>query len=275
MGQTTVDGLKGALEMGSQVTALAAAFAYLLGLLVVNLFLSRYGANYLGFVTPQYFAVGAWAIYPMVAGFALLRPISGARGVPADSPGRHRFERALARLAGVTVGAAVFGGPLFLMGVDFRSHSAAGWVVCLLLAMWTSSPKGLRRWNPTPVRAEGWAFGAVLMLAVVIFYCISFSYAYATIPARWGGGGDNDVRILLSQEGSAELRPLFGQGDSTGIPMRLLLMSDDGALVAPRSTDRAYFIRRSSIAAIALEGNPIGPGHRQSPQRPDTVRGKP
>src|SRR5438132_12610389 len=59
------------LEIGSRSVALATGVAYFLGLIVTNVHLARYGANFLGFLSIQYLAAGIWAAYPSAVGASI------------------------------------------------------------------------------------------------------------------------------------------------------------------------------------------------------------
>jgi hypothetical protein len=260
--------LKSFLEMGSKVAAAIGALAYGCGLVVLHLYLQKYGVNTLGFFAPQYVAAGLWAVtfvgYSFATGCAVRFVLISEQEASHSRSGRWRpyVESAcmLLLLFGPTLGLRVIldipvgwrwlWPALLPLGLGFLLAPSLGPV---------SSDTELTSEARVRFRPElsGWwlalgAFATVMMLMSLLGFS---DWVYPSIPARWGGGAPARARVLVSAAEVGHLREVKILADSLqgAIVGKLLLLTDDDVLLLPDRHTRPVLLRRSAVLALVLE----------------------
>ena len=231
-----VEGLKNLLEIVAKVFFGLTVVCYAIGLIVVNISLSKYGVFSLSILRVSYVTAGAWAIFFLLAPalvfvifwfFALaINPalragwLSGRSLYRPTQEEQERLEeltavkrRRLFRLtdALLTVGAtSLLLLPFFGLWLTSGDESYGIWLIALILGamidsilftLWT-----LVRWVRSAPHAT-FAFFApltglgVILLAAIIAYPIIFGYlVYNTIPSQLGGGSPTAVQLVIDAD---------------------------------------------------------------------------
>jgi hypothetical protein len=253
-------------EYLGRVLAPAAGLTYFLGFLVVNFHLQQYGVNFLGVFAPQYLTAGLWDLYPFLAGLGLSamaqEPLRWDRN---PIRWRRTLKNFLLRLAVVFGLVCAIMAPLWMLDDTFMDQprtlgaalSLMAWLGAAFYGFWLGKPVP----PPTVEPQRGfrmYLFYGLLTLACVVGYCRLFVLAYEGVPARWGGGGEVRAKLLLNPGFSTRLDGLKGFGrDSSGVTVRLALVTDNILLIVPPTRDApAVVIRRQDVEGIVLEQPP-------------------
>lgn len=278
--------LPSALEVSTRAGVLVSGLTYIIGLLIVSIHLSTYGALPLGFFAQQYITAGVWGLLPAAFGIASIVLIS--RGVARDRPLAHTLysyihSRSVAQ-------AVVVLGALFILGLlgwqllrVLQVGWHWGWVACYMAPPFLFSiirtsramnAEGPRNTLPDDMQV---AYLTGLAALTVVVYCAIFAGGpFRTIPPYLGGGVPIDARLLLRDPTRSSLRfalyrELYSRRpsqvaqdgrvsgrrvapDST-FPVKVLMLTDDQILFLPDecrfvysdSDCAAYHARRSSV----------------------------
>jgi hypothetical protein len=162
--------------------------------------------------------------------------------------------------------------PLWLLDENFPDQtwtmgavlSLMAWLGAALFGFWLGRPGNSRAEEP-PRGFRMYLFFGLITLAATVGYCRFFVFAYESVPARWGGGGEVRAKLLLNPGFSARLDGLKGfDRDSAGVAVRLALVTDNILLIVPPTGDApALVIRRQDVDGIVLESRPESGRWRQ------------
>lgn len=253
------------LDVGGRSVALMGGLAYLLGLIVTNVHLQEFGGTFLGFFTLQYLSAGLWALYPLMIG-ATIYWLFFTESVTWSTHRIRRWRRA-GNLARVTVGLvfilSVAFIPLMLLDILETAKDLAIWLLPVPMAFWIVYPHHYRHKTasleestrgPPKDRHMIFGFYGLAVVFVIVWYCVTFSYPYRTIPARWGGGQPALGQMVLTENMDRTLLMGFGFAvDSKIIEVRVLALTNDVILVMAPASERGVLVRREDVVLLTLE----------------------
>ena len=236
--QTTgqIEGLKNILEIVAKVFFGLTVVCYAIGLIVVNISLSKYGIFSLGVLRISYVTAGVWAIFFLLAPALVLITfwflslavsptlraswLSGRSSYKPTEEEQELVKKLIdvkrRRVFRLTDMALIFGvtGLLFLpffgLWLTSGDESYGIWLTALLLGAmidlllfslwtvgsWVRSIPSTTFAFFTPLTSLG-----VILLAAVITYPVVFGYfVYDTIPPQLGGGSPTPVQLVIDTD---------------------------------------------------------------------------
>ncbi|MBI3694042.1 MAG: hypothetical protein HY238_04270 [Acidobacteria bacterium] len=243
------------LKTAAAVTGGLSAACYVIGLLVVNIHLRRFGYYSMSLFEVHYVVAGILSLVPVGlgwCGFALF-----AEEIWEAAKGWKLVALLIGLLLGlmgsfvvlVLQGAWIEGLPF---GVRFVVLIIAGFFVTLYPAAAAQSATRLLASNV--YRKEVTVSGAVVIglsaLVVVGGYLVNFSRSiYGEIPATLGGGQPRAVRLVVKNEVKASLAGLgvpFAADGRTSERVRLLL-----------ATEKEYVILTGKEGSVGIRGDAV------------------
>ena len=269
----------GKTEQLSKLIVLSAAVLYVLGYLVVSLFLGQYNVSSLNLVRAQYILAGLWLILPLVATGIICAwftsyLVSEYRQVMISTKkvaveleavpklGRPRWIRVL-RAFGLTFLSVSFGVTVlkFLvghgsggLGEDLSVSPPAESVVFVLLfcaiagGCWAAGLWFLRKARQSESKDRTvWRLHAVAMLATAGMFTLGYvgffaARIYPHIPSVFGGGQPRKVQFLLPRD--RQINHILQEGDTKGVSKTY------GLLIA---LDKTYVILVDEEASQTIE----------------------
>lgn len=261
-------GLAESLSRLAQVAGLAVGGAYVLGYLIVNMYLANFGLGNLELVQARFLATGA--LYLALTALVLSGSVAGWHALQHPAPGAGALPRPVQvvivlaadlALTAVVIWAAgqILTGagreapwayPLAERRVNLWAGLAASQVALAfpLVLGWA-----LRRGLSRAPAGRGWlGYGllgsslAAVCLAISLFVFAVFVYPAAS-PA-FGGGAPVRVQLLLKQPAAAEA---LGLGTSAGLTEPLTLIDEsDGKLLVLDAQGRLIQFLAADLAAV-------------------------
>jgi hypothetical protein len=266
------------LDDATKALPLAAALLYVIGFLVVSVYLTGYGAPTLEFFKIQYLVAGFWfvsmagAVVFCMAAFQM-HSISRVRKSPTGwsvplpvLAGELLFFGGLAPVIWLNMklvaklGHGEFARNNEEMIADFfaaRYFFLALAVVYFLLNLWIVLREkcGEPTHEAKRLRPILWFVGFFIAGSVLLSIKLFAYSVYPRIPFSYGGGEPRQVQFWL---GPAPLNQSFldRQGESQySVPYPLLLENENTfVVISPRENERAIEIDRKSIGAVVVLG---------------------
>jgi hypothetical protein len=247
------------------------AICYVVGLLVVNLYLSRYGVYSLSLFRLNYIMAGAWLLAPILLGtlfilglfaiaysFRLLRPFIDKR---LNIPYHGEFHKPI-DLGNILffifmygVLGLMIGGNIKHFGIGFSGE----WLGLMMWAVFVVIPILWIRYKKykadSPSRFITY-FAVLLYCSLSWIFCILiFSRnLYGNIPPYIGGGGTKDVQLLLKLEDKDkqffQSAGLQFEGDSNQTQTLQLLFTNDNEYVFLVNADQSS---ESKISTLSIK----------------------
>lgn len=256
---------------------------YVLGLLVVNMYLFKIGVSDFSVLRPRFVLTGFLATIPLlfVANIALAVVIAvegfSGRPRPVDSA-ESRFKSVLVWFAVFMLFAITtltIWGWVIRSSIEFRSDLNAEFdgsdVVSLfyillliptIIALISTDAllnSASRRINRTQLQTWGFPIGLIFMFSLLIFYYIDFfsSTFYPIVPEQFGGGGPKEVAIILAPDSNALGATLGFREAAQGLMSRhvdLLWETEQVYVVRDRTIRDApvVLIDRDAVSAVVF-----------------------
>lgn len=255
---------------GKVIVGIGAA-AYVLGIIVVNLHLGRYGYHSLGLLEAAFVAAGLWALAPIVMALTLVMSIlfmfteaklfARAEASKLATPENPQppptplsfWDKISTLLMGVIAWLAFAGFLIYLLDVRWTWWwLAAMGLGCLSVGGILLVPAMIGR---PSVRGDTLGLASLLAVYCMLlpFYLILFArHVYHTIPPDLGGGGGQQVVLVAKDEKAQTLLIAVGirfDKEFRSLPQTLLLATDNDLLLSP---DASPVVRIDSelIAAV-------------------------
>jgi len=288
---STLENTKNAFEIGGKLVFGSIAICYLMGLMVVNIYLNNFGVYSPTLFRLSYIAAGAWSLIPIALMLVAVILISGVliqvpkidsffRKLSGEQKDMDRADSvfslfiALALLAVVVIAALIvrksidnagFTGSLFAGEVKATVASIVLYGVVLGPLLSYLLPSRISRFS-------------TISLTVVMLGLVSFGHAYefaksvyGNIPASLGGGKPKEVQLVLDlsnndREFLSNLGVTF-QSDRSNITnnVSLLLATEEEyvLLISVKESDlngkvrmvpKGLTIKNSKVEAVLYEG---------------------
>lgn len=280
------------VERVGRIVAYAALGAYVVGLLIVNMYLYQIGMTDFSVLRTRFILTGVLATLPvMVVILIVLEVATTIVGIKT----KHRAERARGKrisgsdlvFHGLVPILALIGTVVLLVtagGIDFRWSLAPVvlfYLALLFLALDSTSKnslilsgwaRGSDGWQPSRVqKIEVHATTIVLGGILAFIYLDTFaSTFYPKTPEQFGGGKPKQVQIVLSPE-SAALGVALGFGAATDSPIvrrvDLLWESDKVYVVRDLAKPDGQIIQidRDAVSAVVLGPELVITAHEVTP----------
>jgi MFS family permease len=284
VGMSVLDGLQGnvneQLERIIKMFPLVLAGLYVMGFLIVALYLLGYGASSLDLIKIQYLAAGFWFGCAFISFYAVTTPIGSyftemVNHFSEAAIWRRRETGALAGaiFAGVVLFAVLWVLPLSrflgLTGLHRRSFEtlySIRWFVLsmiilnIILHLWLYFREIARSTEDQRfhhiLRRYLWRLSTVFLVGAFLFCIATFTvFVYARISFALGGGHTLEVVFWLSP-GTAVDSFLEREGTTPySIPYNLLLENENSLVViSPKDGQRAIEFDRKAIGAMIVLG---------------------
>jgi hypothetical protein len=232
---------------------------YILGFIVVTIYLSQFGFYAISLIHLQYLIVGIWAIVPLLLGWISLFYSIADDGLPFDlnKPGSLM---AFGYLSGVVSFALLYFFSKWFSGRGFVERLIVLSIAGLLAGIYSLVVAWLAT-QVKPWRYSSKLVGGVVMLAcfagVLLFlYATNFSrHLYGDIPSPWGGGKPRVVRVIPTSKEKDEVRATgiqFSQGALVSDRVNLMLVTEKECVFLTGTS--SISIRSEAIEAILYEG---------------------
>jgi hypothetical protein len=208
---------KDLIEVIGKFTIGIVALCYALGLLVVNLYLSRYGVYSLSLFRLNYIMAGIWVLSPYFIAFLILSITLGfSYSIPPIRIRIHRYfnlplKETRSGLTGCGIFAFLF---IFIISINvtiqiikslnivYDNHWFPAIIVPTMYSLFgVIAIRYIRTRLSSAFQLP--AFYGCLLIAIAIFISQTYEFSknlYGTIPPHLGGGGTKDVQLLLKLE---------------------------------------------------------------------------
>jgi hypothetical protein len=238
-----LEALKNGLEVSAKVAVGLVVTLYVFGLIVVNVYLSRYGVYSLSLFRLNYITAGLWGVMFLVLGSLLsvaatvaLFKKSGFR------TGRRVFDLgSTLAVVGAHVYLALMAGAVIALFATGQASLVGGFCLCLV------SGYTLFEWFPmvieTAIEKDEPFAGRLITVIFILFITVIFvgfhlwsvgSFVYGQIPGYWGGGAPTEAKLLFKKEAdaSAKLSAIGVKIDNAGFSENTdVLLALDGEYV--------------------------------------------
>ena len=256
--QTDVVSPKDFLEIVWKGAAGLSAACYLIGFIVANIHLSRFGYYSVSLVSAQYLTAGVWAFIPVALGWYFVLHVL------RDEVAQDSFITKPAVLLFLTIGTGVS----FLLLALFsewigRLALLPRWTVVIVTGFFASMPTVvLFRWL-TPLRSltKEWMLTVVSAAFALLFamvYLNAFSRnLYGDIPGTAGGGKPRLVRLVVKSEAKEDLAAAgisLIPGLRTSESLNLLVATEKEYILQTGKGDLSVSIRSDVVQAVLYEG---------------------
>ena len=252
------------IESVSKLLAVTLAFLYLLGFLVVAIYLSRFGVSSFSVLHLQYLIAGIWVLGPpVVDGYLTFASRRFDERAAPETEGKFNWRRFFisAFLSGIPSG-------LFLVllialpnVVESMTWGIGIRVFLFYIAMlnfaqlfWMSrrvDPKQETWWMN---RTHAAPFYLAFLLMIVVSYAVWFAVRiYPLIPFSFGGGRPLTVVFIEGEKTMPDEIQKSDRYAKRSIPYKLLLSTDKSyVVVSPAPKERSIEIGRDSVAGMIV-----------------------
>jgi len=257
------------LERAAKALPLLVAGLYVVGFIVVGVYLSGYGVSSLELLRIQYLAAGFWCGFPLLFFYlatALFQNVFVFDSRRSPGPIRRALVREALSFAALLsillligfVKLAVRSSGSFATGIivaalHLRVSALIGLIVCMLGADLCRVARGVLQ-DKDLKRAAGATGGAFLVAWVMLFS----RNVYPVIPFSLGGGQPRDVVFILNEPAQQSPATSFlardGQGSQT-VTYKLLLENEGSfVVISPKDGQKAIEFDRKAVAAVIVLG---------------------
>jgi cytidine deaminase len=241
--------------VGKGAAGITVAF-YLIGFVVVNTHLSRFGYYSVSLLSAQYLVAGVWALAPVVLGWFLVFYTLKDEVLPNNSTAITWVLLPLG-VAVSLLALALFSD--WFVGLSLPVRGVILAVVGFFMSLPTVAFFWWLRSRQSPTRQ--WMPLAVLLACIsglfLFVYVARFSrILYGDIPGTQGGGKPRLVRLVVKNEAKADLMAVgvrFLDGLPTSEPLRLLVATDKEYIFVMGKGDSSVSVRSDIVQAIVYE----------------------
>lgn len=252
--------LKETMELiGKSLLALT-GFCYLLGLIVTNINLSRYGYFSLSLLQLNYVFAGFWTLLPCFLGVPLgmlaVVIFAGYEEVVSRlTTGEKKWMTMTLMLGSMTASFMLIKLCALLLGL----HFSWWW---LLAAFFGVAILNLLRLSIVLSFVAGVSlirlltFYFLTCFISIIYLSLFARFIYRDIPAGMGGGRPAQVRLVVEKDAVPYIYAAgvgIGADQITSEPVDMILAAGDEYVVKPGAAARTVIIPRSSVKAILYE----------------------
>jgi hypothetical protein len=249
---------------------------YLIGFVVVNVYLSRFSYYSENRLSAHYLIAGIWALAPILAGWVFFLYIAfrfmeiSKREIDNGDRSKRAVTRYLLSIAVIVLILGTVGSCFVLL--QFREWIArlsleSKWGVFIVLGFFSSLPILVLFWyiydpnEPLSSIKPKWIPLTVTLtfIAALFFwvYITAFSHhLYGDIPATWGGGQPRLVRLIVKSEARDDLISVginFPSGLNTSDALNLILATEKEYVFLIDNADASISIRRDIVQAVVYE----------------------
>lgn len=269
-GQRTLQVFGVALEDGIKLVGAGVAVCYVIGLLVVQLYLASIGVADFTLVQTRYAVTGFFALLPLIA--AVFLGVSIAAGIMVARHRRRELEQkrlpdtiaiwSLPVMGFVLVVLLIL--VLAVSDIDWGA-SYAPWIILLgmplvmLMGFLGIPTRGLLRSKSgfANVLMATWMFWSFGLLALVYHDFIAHSI-FPVVPEQLGGGQPRTIELVLSEDGRRRLvdeQVLIDEPESRPLPMQLLWETDHVLVLRDPDArdDTVIQLDRDMVAAFIVD----------------------
>ena len=259
------------VELGGRVLLVVLSVFYVLGFVVENMHLARYGYFDLTLFERRYALAGFWALSPLVLFFLYMRLVEWSGSGFDKSKNTKK-----ARLLRFTGGLVILSLMMNSIQTAFRSlldvEFSWLWLPFIYgtgITWLIATRKAVKRWYELTTSGLGgasspwtiarsvlgevnWVYAVIITPYLALFTLVLFP----TIPARWGGGGAERIQLVVPHEEEPTLKALGIGGDSAGLSAPVTLVAstaDDYVLLV--DTLRVVYLRRDVVRGVSLSGH--------------------
>lgn len=265
----TSEELARTFELASKIALTMLGLAYVLGLVIVNLYLRRFGFFSAGLLRVEYVMAGV--LWLMLFGLGYLFEIFIRRGIESAKyfwANRRRTKAIIRALASITVPFFALLFILLKLFNDFSVRSSRDWQAVLFIIVTPSVFLNFgtvlkagwhhyRKSETDPTSRPPVFMVAVQGVTLLTFLTYYAQAAYPRIHPSYGGGAPSEVRIVASGA-AAQVLESATNIQPTGATFDLIADTGDWLVVTPHepqhewpSESRAAFrIRRDDVVAI-------------------------
>ena len=267
-------GLKDWIDIGTKTAFVALTACYVMGLLVVNFYLSRYGLAQFGLLHVEYVTAGVvWLFLVLLGTFAA----KGARHTVAYQiagwkAGGRRFWPAVGALVTILIAPwfLFFAALMFLTEGALRMYHWESYLVCIGLALqgrfamdaWMYVGKAVNKVRDGSLFArqdDGTVYRALYEVAGFLTLVPLYAFVlYPLLSPTFGGARESDISMVVKAEQVPVIRALgFSiDGERMTVPVKLIFETPEFLLLRPPSQKngkrelKAIRIRRDLVDAV-------------------------
>jgi hypothetical protein len=252
------------VESLSKLLAAVVGVTYLVGFLVVAVYLLQFGVSSFSVLQLQYPIAGMWAVVPPVLFSGVVYAGRGYEDRVAPLlPGKFGWRRLLISSTITAIPLALFFGlviaiPNFFEKLTWR---VVGGIYLFYLAMSVCTFLLWRSWTARAEDESIWLnqthaarFYLTLLLMIALSYAVWFSVrVYPLIPFSLGGGAPLTVVFIEGERKMPQEIQRPDPGAKRSIPYKLLLSTDRYYIVvSPSPDERSLEISREAVAGIVV-----------------------
>ena len=258
------------LERAGKALPLLVAGLYVVGFIVVGVYLSGYGVSSLELFRVQYLAAGFWCAFPflffyfvtgrlrnLLRDFDSLRRLSPVARAAATTAAVDTIGLVLILAAGLVRAlvphSASVGTGIFVIALHLSVSVLIGLIVRMLGADLCRVVRGVLQ--DKDLRGMVDSFGLMFLLTWALLFS---RHAYPLIPFSVGGGRPRDVVFVPNEPAQQSAATSFlvreGQGPQT-VSYKLLLENESSfVVISPKDGQSAIEFDRKTVAAMIVLG---------------------
>jgi hypothetical protein len=259
-----MDRLKELLEVGGKALLVIVGACYVIGIIVINIHLSRYGFHSLNLLQLNYVTAGMWALSPILILVFVLAYILHTFFAELDQA-RSESRKGKLIVISFCVLFGVGGALLWLRRIVVSVGVGLGWKLLGLLGL--GIVVGIFFWGSVDsLRAKG-SFLTVksavstlqLIFMTALFFIIYLNYFatefYKDLPPAFGGGRPHDVRFVVEPNAKPFLENAGLQfaSEVQTQPLQLIISTDREYVVLTSQSQNAVSVPNGLVKAVIFE----------------------
>jgi len=258
---------KEAIELIGKGLVFLVGVCYIVGLVIVNLHLNKYGFYSFSLLQINYILAGIWALVPVVAalliGSAVFDKIAETSESTKQLPKKYRILNWLLLVLSplyMLIGTI----PLYLGGGQFEWAwiyvPTLGGLITFYLVAKIYSMVIVRRYDKElgTRRSNRYTFGEVRTIFITLIFFIAYMFVFARtlyreIPSSLGGGRPNLIQVTVKPEDKAYIESIgvgFSDIPYKTNPIELLLSTDRDYILLPDPKGNAVSVPHDLIKSV-------------------------
>lgn len=255
--KSSLEDIKNAVEVIGKVTLGVVAVCYVIGLVVVNVYLNKYGIYSLSLLRLNYISAGIWALIP------ILIPLSAILII------RLRSEVSPVIFWGYLLSFIPLLSVLVPVAIALRFDPSPYWLLVIFTGIYLSLllimlAESIKEHLYSKDLSKHVFIGVLPVLIIIVSHTAIFANSvYGTIPSQIGGGSpkkvqfivaaENEVRKALTDSGVLFTKNESQQDTNKTEPVLLLFVTDQECVVLIKGASTAVSIRRDMVKTILYE----------------------
>lgn len=258
------------VELGSKTIFTVAGISFVIGLLIINSHLQKYGIHSSAFLKTEFVTAGAlWIFLVSFASIELFLLAQALAKANEQMKEKMYGRAALLILLALTAYIGIFASGLYILSDNKMKYSSTElWVTIVLffLTAWHGSQvfEKLRAISKSigktaDSNSESYDYLSSIAYGLVVYLAFISSYAHFSYPHLspvYGGGKAETVMLFPTDANTQIIKKLQlpWHGDSIG-PVKIIFESQDDIYLVPAADEKrkAIRIRKDMIQAVVVE----------------------